>query len=451
MAPEAVGSNPIARPIMEKVNMKVSIKKLKDLERKITVTVPVENYDIKFSSKIKNIKTKAKIDGFRKGNVPNDVLEQRYGQSIHNEVINELIQESYPKAITEHEIRPASSPQVSIDSEDSKKPIVYSATIEVFPEIKPKFSRWTNYEEFEIEVDDSDIDLAIADIKKRYGEWKDVSREAKLDDQVIIDFAGKIDGQEFEGNSSKDFKLVLGSNSMIPGFEDNIIGKKPSKFTIDCTFPDDYFKKDLAGVSAEFEINLKTVQKITEAKVDKDLFEKLQMEIKNKTEFRDKISERMKNEVLAQEKELTKESIYETLLKTNNFKSPNSTINEQADMMRKDALMRIGHTEDNAGDDLFPLDTFLEKAEKRVKLDLLFAELIKHFEIKVEKKDIDDFIEEESKRYKDAEQYKQWISGQPQQLDQFKMIVLEKQLVEKLENVLKSKKKVIKFSELANK
>ena len=451
MAPEAVGSNPIARPIMEKVNMKVSIKKLKDLERKITVTVPVENYDIKFSSKIKNIKTKAKIDGFRKGNVPNDVLEQRYGQSIHNEVINELIQESYPKAITEHEIRPASSPQVSIDSEDSKKPIVYSATIEVFPEIKPKFSRWTNYEEFEIEVDDSDIDLAIADIKKRYGEWKDVSREAKLDDQVIIDFAGKIDGQEFEGNSSKDFKLVLGSNSMIPGFEDNIIGKKPSKFTIDCTFPDDYFKKDLAGVSAEFEINLKTVQKITEAKVDKDLFEKLQMEIKNKTEFRDEISERMKNEVLAQEKELTKESIYETLLKTNSFKSPNSTINEQADMMRKDALMRIGHTEDNAGDDLFPLDTFLEKAEKRVKLDLLFAELIKHFEIKVEKKDIDDFIEEESKRYKDAEQYKQWISGQPQQLDQFKMIVLEKQLVEKLENVLKSKKKVIKFSELANK
>jgi trigger factor len=159
----------------------------------------------------------------------------------------------------------------------------------------------------------------------------------------------------------------------------------------------------------------------------------------------------MKNEVLAQEKELTKESIYETLLKTNNFKSPHSTINEQADMMRKDALMRIGHTEDNAGDDLFPIDTFLEKAEKRVKLDLLFAELIKHFEIKVEKKDIDDFIEEESKRYKDAEQYKKWISGQPQQLDQFKMIVLEKQLVEKLENVLKSKKKVIKFSELANK
>ena len=118
--------------------------------------------------------------------------------------------------------------------------------------------------------------------------------------------------------------------------------------------------------------------------------------------------------------------------------------------MRKDALMRIGHTEENAGDDLFPLNTFLEKAEKRVRLDLLFAELIKHFEITVGKKQIDDFVEEESKRYKDPDQYKKWISGQPQQLEQFKMVVLEEQLVEKLENVLKSKKKVIKFSELAN-
>ena len=430
--------------------MKVSIKKLKDLERKVLVTIPVDEYELKFSTKLKNIKTKAKVDGFRRGNVPNDVLEQKYGASIHNEVINELIQETYPKAISENNLRPASSPQVSIDSEDPKKPLTYSAIIEVFPEIKPKLSRWTNYEEFEIEIEENDINLAIDDIKKRYGDWNDVQREARLDDQVVIDFIGKIDGEEFEGNTANDFKLVLGSKSMIPGFEDGIVGKKPSKFSIECTFPEDYFKKDLAGVKAEFEINLKNVQEMKEANIDKDLFDKLQMEIKDKSEFKNEITSRMKNEVAIQEKELTKESMYETLLKTNNFKIPNATVNEQADLMRKDALMRIGHSEDNAGDDLFPIDSFLEKAEKRVKLDLLFAELINHFDIKVEKQHVDDYIDEESKRYKDPEQYKKWITGQPKQLDQFKMIVLEKQLVEKLENVLKSKKKVIKFSELAN-
>ncbi len=430
--------------------MKVSIKKLKDLERKVLVSVPVDKYELKFSAKLKNIKTKAKVDGFRRGNVPNDVLEQKYGASIHNEVINELIQETYPKAISENNIRPASSPQVSIDSEDPKKPLTYSAIIEVFPEIKPKLSRWTNYEEFEIEIEENDINLAIDDIKKRYGDWNDVQREARLDDQVVIDFIGKIDDKEFEGNTANDFKLVLGSKSMIPGFEDSIIGKKPSKFSIECTFPEDYFKKDLAGVKAEFEINLKNVQEMKEANIDKDLFDKLQMEIKDKSEFKNEITSRMKNEVAIQEKELTKESMYETLLKTNKFKIPNATVNEQADLMRKDALMRIGHSEDNAGDDLFPLESFMEKAEKRVKLDLLFAELINHFDIKVEKQHIDNFIDEESKRYKDPDQYKKWITGQPQQLEQFKMIVLEKQLVEKLENVLKSKKKVIKFSELAN-
>ena len=110
----------------------------------------------------------------------------------------------------------------------------------------------------------------------------------------------------------------------------------------------------------------------------------------------------MNNEVAAQEKELTKESMYETLLKINSFQTPKATINEQADLMRKDALMRIGHSEDNAGDDLFPIDSFMEKAEKRVKLDLLFSELINHFEIKVEKQQVDDFIEEESKRYKET-------------------------------------------------
>ena len=431
--------------------MKVKIKKLKDLERKITISVEVDKYNSKFSSKIKNIKTKAKIDGFRKGNVPDDVLEQRYGQTVHGEVINELIQESYPKAISENEIRPASSPKVTIDSEDPKKPLTYSATIEVFPEIKPKFSKWTTYEEFSIDIEDDDIDKAVADILRRYGEWKDVNREAQLDDQVVIDFLGKIDGEEFEGNSAKDFKLILGSKSMIPGFEDSLIGKKPSTFKINCIFPDDYFKKDLAGVEAEFDINLKNVQQIKEAKIDKDLFEKLQMNVKDLPEFTKEITKRMKNEVGIQEKELTKESMYETLLKINFFKAPLSTINEQADLMRKDALMRIGHTEENAGDDLFPLDTFKEKAEKRVRLDLLFSEMVKHFELTVTKEQIDDFIEEESKKYKDAEQYKKWITGQPQQLEQFRMVVLEEQLVEKLENVLKSKKKVIKFSELANK
>ena len=451
MAPEAVGSNPIARPIKLGISMSSKLKKLKDLERKLTVSIPVEDYNSKFQSKLNNIKGQAKLDGFRKGKVPNDVLEQKYGKSIHADVVNDLIQSSYPKALAENKIRPASAPTVNLESEDPSKPISYSAIFEVFPEIKPKLSRWTNYDKVTISITEDDIDLAIKDIVKRYGDWKDVKRKVKKGDQVVIDFVGKINNEDFEGNSAQDFKLVLGSNSMIPGFEDAILDKEPSIFSIQAKFPDDYFKSDLAGVEAVFEINLKNVQELHEAEINKELFKKLDMDVKDVSSFKEEISKRMTKEVEVQEKDLTKESIYETLLKTNSFNVPNITVKEQADLMRKDALMRIGHTEDKAGDDLFPIETFMENAEKRVKLDLLFAELINHFEITADSVTLDSFIEKESKKYKDAEQFKQWIKNQPQQLEQFRMIALEQQLIENLEKALKSKDKVIKFSELANK
>ena len=433
--------------------MSSKLKKLKDLERKLTVSVPVEDYENKYTGKLSKIKSTAKLDGFRKGHVPNDVLKQRYGDSIHYEVLNELIQESYPKELQEQDIKPASSPAISIESEDPIKPISYSAVFEVFPEIKPKLSRWKSFEKSEITLDDSDIDLAIDDILERYCEWQKVERVAQDKDQVVIDFEGKIEGEGFEGNESKDFKLVLGSKSMIPGFEDNLVGKKSGEsFSFKTNFPEDYFKKDLAGKETEFFITLHEVQEMHKAEINKELFETLAMEgVEDEAGFRAEILKRMKGEIEQQEKSLTKESLYETLLKGNDFKVPKATVDEQADLMRKDSLMRMGQTPENAADDLFPQEDFLENAEKRVRLDLLFSALLKKYELEVQESDLETFIEEEASKYKDAEQFKTWIQSQPQQLDQYKMVILENLLIEKLESDLKSKVKVIKFSELANK
>ena len=433
--------------------MSSKIKKLKDLERKLTVSVPVEDYDKKYGSKLSKIKSTAKLDGFRKGNVPDDVLRQRYGDSIHYEVLNELIQESYPKELQEQDIKPASSPAISIESEEPTKPIAYSAVFEVFPEIKPKISRWKSFEKSEITLDDSDLELAINDILERYCVWNTVDREAAENDQVIIDFEGKIDGDPFEGNESKDFKLILGSKSMIPGFEDNLVGKKSEdNFSFKTNFPEDYFKKDLAGKETEFFITLHEVQEMKKAAIDKELFEKLAMEdVTDEETFRSEIKKRMDGEISQQEKSLTKESIYETLLQSNDFKVPNATVNEQAELMRKDSLMRMGQTAENAADDLFPVEDFLENAKKRVRLDLLFSALIQKYELEVKEDDLNNFIDDEAQKYKDAEQFKSWIQSQPQQLDQYRMVILENLLIEKLDSALKSKLKVIKFSDLANK
>ena len=433
--------------------MTSKLKKLKDLERKLTVSVPVVDYEKKYSNKLSKIKSTAKLDGFRKGNVPDDVLKQRYGDSIHYEVLNELIQESYPKELQENNIKPASSPSISIESEEPTKPISYSAVFEVFPEIKPKISRWKSFEKSKISLDESDVDFAINDILERYCTWKKVDRAAQEKDQVIIDFEGKIDGEGFEGNESKDFKLTIGSKSMIPGFEDNLIGKKSGdSFSFTTKFPDDYFKEDLSGKETEFFVNLHEVQEMLKAKIDEELFKKLAMEdVKDEQSFRSEINKRMEGEIAQQEKSLTKESIYETLLSSNDFKVPKATVKEQAELMRKDSLMRMGQTVENAADDFFPVKDFLENAEKRVRLDLLFSALIQKYELEVEEEDLNKFIEDESQKYKDVEQFKTWIKTQPEQLNQYKMVILEDLLIEKLDSALKSKQKVIKFSDLANK
>ena len=433
--------------------MASKLKKLKDLERKLTVSVLVEDYDSRYSTKLSKIKSTAKLDGFRKGNVPDDVLKQRYGDSIHYEVLNELIQESYPKELQAQELKPASSPAIDIVSEDPFKPVSYTAVFEVFPEVKPKLSRWTSYEKTEITLDDADVDLAINDISERYCKWNKVDRAAQDKDQVIIDFEGKIDGESFEGNESKDFKLILGSKSMIPGFEDNLMDKSSGDtFSFKTNFPEDYFKKDLANKETEFFITLHEVQEMHKASIDKELFETLAMEgVEDEAGFRGEILKRMKGEIAQQEKSLSKESLYETLLKSNDFKVPNATVEEQSNLMRKDSLMRMGQTPETAEDDLFPIEDFKENAERRVRLDLLFSALLEKYALEVTEEDLNKFIEEEAGKYKDAEQFKTWIQSQPQQLDQYKMVILENLLIEKLESDLKSKVKVIKFSELANK
>ena len=433
--------------------MASKLKKLKDLERKLTVSVLVEDYDSKYSTKLSKIKSTAKLDGFRKGNVPDDVLKQRYGDSIHYEVLNELIQESYPKELQAQGLKPASSPAIDIVSEDPFKPVSYTAVFEVFPEVKPKLSRWTSYEKTEITLDDADVDLAINDISERYCKWNKVDRAAQDKDQVIIDFEGKIDGESFEGNESKDFKLILGSKSMIPGFEDNLMDKSSGDtFSFKTNFPEDYFKKDLANKETEFFITLHEVQEMHKASIDKELFETLAMEgVEDEVGFRGEILKRMKGEIAQQEKSLSKESLYETLLKSNDFKVPNATVEEQSNLMRKDSLMRMGQTPETAEDDLFPIEDFKENAERRVRLDLLFSALLEKYALEVTEEDLNKFIEEEAGKYKDVEQFKTWIQSQPQQLDQYKMVILENLLIEKLESDLKSKVKAIKFSELANK
>ena len=168
--------------------MASSLKKLKDLERSLTVSIEKDLYQSKFNEKILNLKKNVKLDGFRKGKVPNDVIEQRYGGSVHAEVLNDLIQDSYPREIADKQIRPANTPTISMVEDNPDKGIKYNAVFEVFPDIKPKVSSWKTYEKHKINIVDEDVDHAIQDILERYGEWENVVRNCAEKNQVVLDF-----------------------------------------------------------------------------------------------------------------------------------------------------------------------------------------------------------------------------------------------------------------------
>ena len=432
--------------------MNSKIKKLSGLKRRLEVKVDSNDYNSSYSAKLKKIRSTAKLDGFRKGSAPDNVIIQKYGSSIHYEVLNELIQKTYPIEIKEQNINPASAPKIDIKSEDPKKGISYDAEFEVFPEIKPKLGMFKKYEETTIEFNDQDVDFAIDDILDRYGVWKEVNRDVKKHDQVTIDFVGTIDSKEFEGSSSTNFPLVIGSNSMIPGFEEAIIGKKTDdEFSFNVIFPEDYFKKDLAGKETKFETKILKVEEKTKAKIDSLLFSSLMMEeVKTPSEFRTEIIKRMEKEVEQQEKSLTKESIYKLILDINKFDIPQATLDEQMKSMRNDALARMGQKLDDAPEDLYPVETFCKDAEKRIKLDLLFSAFLKKYKLEVSESEIQEYLEKESKKYKEPEQYVNWAKNQQNTLENFKMIILEDKLIEKLKSELKSSDKVIKFKDLSN-
>ena len=432
--------------------MSSKIKKLTGLKRKLEVKIDTDEYNSSYSAKLKKIRSTVKLDGFRKGSAPDNVLIQKYGPSIHYEILNELIQKTYPIEIKAQSVNPASAPKIEIKSEDPKKGISYNAEFEVFPEIKPKLGMFKKYEETTISFNDKDVDFAIDDILDRYGEWKEVKRNVKEHDQATIDFVGTIDGEEFEGSSSKNFPLVIGSNSMIPGFEEAIIGKKiGDEFSINVTFPEDYFKKDLAGKATKFETKLLKVEEKIKAKVDSALFSSLMMdEVKTPKEFRAEIVKRMEKEVEQQEKSLTKESIYKLILDVNKFDIPQATLDDQMKSMRNDALARMGQKLDDAPEDLYSEETFREDAEKRIKLDLLFSAFLKKYELEVSESEIQEYLEKESKKYKEPEQYMNWAKTQQNTLENFKMIILEDKLIEKLKSELKSSDKVIKFKDLSS-
>jgi len=237
--------------------MQVSVESTGNIERKLTITIPAERVDGDVESRLKTMRSRVKIDGFRPGKVPMSVVAQQYGDSVYQEVVGELFQSTFYEAAEQEKLRVAGMPKIEATTVEAGKDLEYTATFDTYPEFKIADVSKMEVERPAVKVMAADVDEMIETLRKQQQDWKEVKRKAKKGDLLSIDFDGKINGEAFDGGSAEDFSVELGAGRMLKDFEDALVGVKAGETKeADVTFPEDYPAENLKGQKAQFSLKV---------------------------------------------------------------------------------------------------------------------------------------------------------------------------------------------------
>lgn len=429
--------------------MQVSIETTTGLERRLIIGVPAQRVDSEVEVRLKKAAGQVKINGFRPGKVPLNVVRQRYGLGVRQEVLGEVMSQTFYEAVQKEKLRPAGNPAIEPKRIEPGHDIEFVATFEVYPEIDIAEFSSISVDRPTAEVGEADIDDMIETLRSQQAKFEDADKPAETGDQVIIDFVGTRNGEPFEGGSAEASTLVLGSNRMIPGFEDGIVGLSAGDTkTLALTFPDDYHNEDLRSAAVEFKITVKAVKKKQLPALDADFFRLFGVEDGDVGKFRKEVSENMKRELGAALKNKVKEQVMEALLAANTFDVPKSLIRQEIEGLRNQMLQQFGGAAAQFDTSLLPDDMFRERAQRRVALGLLLAEVIKKHAIKSDANRVRAMVEEISSTYQNPEQVVNWYYSNKQQLAGVESLVLEDMAVEKILESAKVAEKPSSYKEV---
>ncbi|RUQ81783.1 trigger factor [Legionella septentrionalis] len=435
------------------MSKQVSVETLKGLERKVTISVPTEKVEEEVSLRLKNLARKVKVSGFRPGKVPFDVVKKRYADSVREEVARDMVQSTLYEALKEKELVPAGYPSVEPEQLEAGKDFRYSATFEIFPVIEVTELNQDSVELMRAEVKDSDVDAMLEKLREQNKEWEEVSRPIADGDKAIIDFEGFLADTAFEGGSAKDFEVIIGSGSMIPGFEEGLLGAEPGKeFDIKVNFPEDYGHKDLAGKEAKFKIKVKQVLAGKLPEFNDAFAEKFNIKEGGMEALKKDIKENMERELERRISSLNRETIFNKLLEKNKFDLPMSLINQEIEHLKHEMFHRIFGPEHKEGEQIpdFPRSLFEEQATRRVHLGLLFSEYVKKHAISADKDRVDAMIEKLASAYESPDELRTWYRGNKERLAEIEALVMEEIVSEKIVADAKVTEKQSTYDEIMN-
>ncbi|BBH47153.1 trigger factor [Pseudomonas sp. KU43P] len=408
--------------------MQVSVENTSALERRMTIAVPAERVENEVNKRLQQTAKRAKVAGFRPGKVPMSVIRQRFEADARQEAFGDLVQASFYEAIVEQKLNPAGAPAVEPKSFEKGKDLEFVAIFEVFPEFTVAGLDSIKVERLSAEVADADLDNMLEVLRKQNVRFETVERAAEKDDQVNIDFVGKIDGEAFAGGSAKGTQLVLGSGRMIPGFEDGLVGAKAGEErVVNVTFPEDYQNLDLAGKAAEFTITVNSVSAPQLPELNEEFFAQFGIKETTLEGFRAEVRKNMERELRQAIKTKVKNQVMDGLLAANPIEVPKALLENEVNRLRVQAVQQFGG---NIKPEQLPAELFEEQAKRRVVLGLIVAEVVKQFELKPDDAKVREMIEEMASAYQEPEQVIAWYYKNDQQLNEVRSVVLEEQVVD---------------------
>ncbi len=431
--------------------MQVSVETTSGLERRMTVQIPKDKLDQEVQARLKQLAGRAKIQGFRPGKVPMNVIKQRYGGQVEQEVMGELIQSSYVEALTQENLRPAGMPHIQpAESASESGEVTYTATFEVYPEIAVQGLENIKVERPVLEISEQDMDAMLETIRKQRKQWKEADKAAENGDRVVIDFEGFMDGEAFEGGTAKDYALELGAKRMIPGFEDQLVGVKAGEErSINVKFPVDYHAKNLADKDVEFKVKAHKVEAPELPELNDEFAESFGITEGGLDKLREQVKENMEREAKQKIRSQVKQQVLDGILEQNPVDLPKVLIDGEIEHLMQQQRQAMGLSEGNQTQDIDP-KLFEDQARRRVALGLILSELIKQNEIQVEPAKLREAIENIAASYERPEEVVKYYYGDKERLSEIENLVLEDEAIDWVVTQASVTDKKTTFNELMN-
>ena len=432
--------------------MAVQVETLDKLERRITLTLAAETINGEIETRLKRLSRTVKADGFRPGKVPMSVVAQRYGYSVQYEVVNDRVGQAFSEATNEAKLRVAGAPRITQKEGAPQGEMAFEAVFEVYPEVKLGDLAAAEVERVSTEVTEAAIDRTVDILRKQRRTFglRPASEGAQEGDRVTIDFQGKIDGEAFAGGSAEAFQFIIGEGQMLAQFDQSVRGMKAGESkTFPLQFPADYQGAEVAGKEADFMVTLKKVETQNLPVVDEGFAKQLGIKEGTVEGLRADVKKNLEREVKFRVLARNKGAVMDALAKSAELDLPNALIANETDRLVESARADLKQrgVKDAESVDL-PADIFKAQAERRVRLGLVVAELVRSNNLQAKPEQLQAHITELSQSYEKPTDVMRWYLGDRQRMQEVEAVVIENNVTDFVLSRAKVSDKVLPFDEL---